>query len=87
MLFRSENGYQKTQGFDGNVMLPTIGGGSSTTYMCTYYWINAAAVCYALFGGGSGYGSGCSAFYLYLGNDFGDADWSIGAAPSLKQLA
>lgn len=84
---QAENGYQKTQGFDGNVMLPTIGGGSSTTYMCTYYWINASAVCYALFGGYSGDGSYCSAFFLRLNTGFGAARWYFGAAPSLKQLA
>lgn len=84
---QSAEGYQKAQAFDGNVMLPSTGGGSSSTYMCDYYWVNASATTYALFGGCSGSGAGCGAFFLDLDAAFGGAAWSIGAALSLKPLA
>lgn len=84
---QSEGGYQKTQAFDGNVMFPSTTGGSANTYMCDYYWINASATCYALYGGSAGSGSDCGAFSLNLNVDAGYAYWSFGASPSLKPLA
>lgn len=84
---QSAESYQKAQAFDGNVMLPLEGGASSTTYMCDYYWINANATTYALYGGDSGLGADCGAFYLYLYDGFGNVGWTFGAALSLKPLA
>ena len=84
---QNANGYQKVQAFDSNAMLPSTDGGSSSTYMCDYYWVNTSATTYALFGGDSGDGAGCGAFFLNLHNYFGLAHWGIGAALSLKPLA
>ena len=84
---QSAEGYQKAQAFDSNVMLPSTNGGSSSTYMCDYYWINTNATTYALYGGSSGHGASCGAFYLSLNSGFGAAGWDLGAALSLKPLA
>ena len=84
---QNAEGYQKAQAFDSNVMLPSTNGGSSSTYMCDYYWINASVTTYALFGGRSGPGAYGGAFYLSLADGSGNAYWNIGAALSLKPLA
>lgn len=84
---QSASGYQKAQAYDGNVALPSTDGGSASTYMCDYYWVNTGATTYALYGGSSGVGASCGAFFLNLNDAFGLAYWNLGAALSLKPLA
>lgn len=77
----TENGNPKTLGMDNNnslIALPTSVGGSSTTYICDYYWQNTGNRI-ALVGGAWTSGANGGLFYWSLYNDSGGSDTSIGS--------
>ena len=83
----ADSGWQSTQAFDTNLMIPHSVGASDATHMCDYYWVNTGATTYALLGGSSASGSSCGAFCPALTYGVSGASWDRGCAPSLKPLA
>lgn len=59
-------------------------GGSSSTYLCDYYWISAGIVAVALVGGYCHYGANCGASYVRLYSAASSAGWNVGASLSCE---
>lgn len=77
----TSNGNPKTLGMDNNnplIALPTSVGGSSTTYMCDYYWQNTGNRI-ALVGGTWTYGAHDGLFCWNLYHDSGGSSASLGS--------
>ena len=79
------SGYIKTTKMDHFGRIPTGVGGSASTYLCDYFYMNANAVTVAFVGGSVDYGAICGAWYLGLSSAASRAAWSIGAALSCEQ--
>ena len=80
--------YTKSLGIDKaypDIILPTEGGASTSTYYCDYYWIASGART-VFYGGYLGNGSDCGLFYWDLDTDVGYSDWSRGARLSHRSL-
>ena len=80
--------YTKSLGIDKaypDIILPTEGGASTSTYYCDYYWIASGART-VFYGGNLGSGSVCGLFYWSLGNVVGYSDWGYGARLSHRSL-
>lgn len=65
--------------------VPAVTGGSSSTYLCDYYYYNGTILGYALFGGLRGSGLNCGALYVYLGLWFSSAHSYVVASLSCEQ--
>ena len=77
----TSNGNLKTLGMDNNnplIALPTSVGGTSTTYMCDYYWQNTGNRI-ARVGGSWGAGAGGGLFYWVLDSGSGAASAIFGS--------
>ncbi|MGN0555491.1 MAG: hypothetical protein ACI4LI_06285, partial [Candidatus Fimenecus sp.] len=79
------SGYVKTTAMHEYGRIPTSLGGSASTYVCDYFWMNADIVAVALVGGICSDGANCGAACLYLIRAASRADWSIGVALSCEQ--
>lgn len=79
------NGYTKTTTMREFGRIPTGTGGSASTYLCDYLYLNAEIVAVALVSGFCDHGANCGAAYLTLRNAASDANWTIGAALSCEQ--
>ena len=79
-------GYIKTFTPKDGFLLPTVVGGSTSTYYCDYTWLNANVVAVSLRFAGCGHGAGGGGFALHCSSDAGASWWSNGAALMLKQL-
>ena len=80
--------YTKSLGIDKaypDIILPTEGGASTSTYYCDYYWIASGART-VFYGGSLSSGSYCGLFYWTLNNDVGYSGWSHGARLSHRSL-
>ena len=80
--------YTKSLGIDKaypDIILPTEGGASTSTYYCDYYWIASGART-VFYGGSLRDGSSCGLFYWHLHNDVGYSYWSYGARLSHRSL-
>ena len=80
--------YTKSLGIDKaypDIILPTEGGASTSTYYCDYYWIASGART-VFYGGNLGSGSVCGLFYWSLSDGVGDSDWAYGARLSHRSL-
>ena len=80
--------YTKSLGIDKaypDIILPTEGGASTSTYYCDYYWIASGART-VFYGGRLGAGSSCGLFYWDLDTDVGDSSWHRGARLSHRSL-
>lgn len=75
------NGYVTKMQYGDWGFVPMATSGESTTYYSDYYYRGNG---FALFGGGSGDGVGCGAWYPSLGGGFTARVWYIAAAPSCK---
>jgi len=80
----SGTGWQRTVKADELGTFPTVIGGGDSTYICDYTWYNRNIVSVPLRGGACAYGSGCGSRYLAVDVDAGNAYWTIGASPFLK---
>lgn len=78
-------GYQKDTYMTEWGRLPKTTGGSSSTYLCDYFWMNATIVAVALVGGHCSNGALCGASSVRLSNTAGNAAWYIGASLSCEQ--
>ncbi len=78
----STGSYIKAETFtaDGAMIPTTINGASTTTYYGDVCWFTNTVNAYALFGGNSGSGARCGAFYAILNNPASYANWNNGAA-------
>ncbi len=85
----STGSYIKAETFttDGAMIPTTISGASTTTYYGDSCWFANSLNTYALFGGSSGSGARCGAFYAILDNPASVVTWLTGAAVSCKPLA
>lgn len=79
------SGYTKSTKMEHFGRIPTALGGSSSTYLCDYFWINTDGVRVALCGGACSYGALCGAWCLYLYHAASHTTWTIGAALSCEQ--
>ena len=79
------NGYTKTTTMREFGRIPTGTGGSASTYLCDYLYLNAEIVAVALVGGGCSSGAVCGAACLNLNGAASYTDWSFGAALSCEQ--
>ena len=80
--------YTKSLGIDKaypDIILPTEGGASTSTYYCDYYWIASGART-VFYGGHLSNGSNCGLFYWDLDNDVGNSAWHHGARLSHRSL-
>lgn len=80
--------YTKSLGIDKaypDIILPTEGGASTSTYYCDYYWIASGART-VFYGGDLGRGSDCGLFCWALGGAVGYSYWSNGARLSHRSL-
>ena len=80
--------YTKSLGIDKaypDIILPTEGGASTSTYYCDYYWIASGART-VFYGGGLRDGSGCGLFYWSLDDAVGYSYWAVGARLSHRSL-
>ena len=80
--------YTKSLGIDKaypDIILPTEGGASTSTYYCDYYWIASGART-VFYGGPLGNGSTCGLFCWDLCNDVGISCWDCGARLSHRSL-
>ena len=80
--------YTKSLGIDKaypDIILPTEGGASTSTYYCDYYWIASGART-VFYGGNLSSGSNCGLFYWDLDNAVGISNWSRGARLSHRSL-
>ena len=80
--------YTKSLGIDKaypDIILPTEGGASTSTYYCDYYWIASGART-VFYGGSLRDGSSCGLFYWGLNNAVGYSYWSGGARLSHRSL-
>ena len=80
--------YTKSLGIDKaypDIILPTEGGASTSTYYCDYYWIASGART-VFYGGSLRDGSNCGLFYWYLNTGVGYSGWSYGARLSHRSL-
>lgn len=77
----ASDGYTKDYdlGETGEI-IPSVVGGSTTTYMCDYHWCNASSTALRtlLVGGGASYGGGAGLGYFSSGNGVGIADATVG---------
>ena len=76
------NGYTKTTTMREFGRIPTGTGGSASTYLCDYLYLNAEIVAVALVGGDCNNGAHCGAAYLNLNYAASNTNWTIGAAQS-----
>lgn len=76
--------YIKNMAFSNNCLLPTVVGGSSTTYYADGMWSNNGQIDFAGVGGSSYDGAFCGAFAVLLSNAASDARWTSGACLSFK---
>ena len=80
--------YTKSLGIDKaypDIILPTEGGASTSTYYCDYYWIASGART-VFYGGSLRDGSYCGLFYWYLYIAVGYSSWNDGARLSHRSL-
>ena len=80
--------YTKSLGIDKaypDIILPTEGGASTSTYYCDYYWIASGART-VFYGGSLRDGSVCGLFCWDLDNAVGHSYWSYGARLSHRSL-
>ena len=80
--------YTKSLGIDKaypDIILPTEGGASTSTYYCDYYWIASGART-VFYGGNLSSGSYCGLFYWGLDNAVGYSYWNDGARLSHRSL-
>ena len=80
--------YTKSLGIDKaypDIILPTEGGASTSTYYCDYYWIASGART-VFYGGSLSSGSYCGLFYWGLDNAVGHSYWNDGARLSHRSL-
>lgn len=80
--------YTKSLGIDKaypDIILPTEGGASTSTYYCDYYWIASGART-VFYGGYLGGGSSCGLFYWDLDSAVGYSDWARGVRLSHRSL-
>lgn len=80
--------YTKSLGIDKaypDIILPTEGGASTSTYYCDYYWIASGART-VFYGGYLSRGSACGLFYWDLDSAVGYSDWAHGARLSHRSL-
>ena len=80
--------YTKSLGIDKaypDIILPTEGGASTSTYYCDYYWIASGART-VFYGGYLSNGSYCGLFYWDLDNAVGYSYWNRGARLSHRSL-
>ena len=80
--------YTKSLGIDKaypDIILPTEGGASTSTYYCDYYWIASGART-VFYGGNLGDGSYCGLFYWNLDDVVGPSYWYFGARLSHRSL-
>lgn len=68
-------------------LCPTVMSGSQSTYYCDAMWYNNSGTYFARFGGSSGNGAGCGAFYCVLSFAVGDSYWSYGVSLSYKSAS
>lgn len=77
----ASDGYTKDfdLGSKGEI-IPSVVGGSATTYMCDYHWCNAASTSLRtlVVGGGANNGGGAGLGYFYSGNGVGNVNSSVG---------
>lgn len=78
-------GYITQMLLDNHGFIPSVTGGSETTYFSDGFWY--AANCYAFVGGSCSYGFICGAFALHVDGAFSAAGWSFGACLSCEQPA
>lgn len=81
----ASNGYQKEAHMTRYGRFPKTIGGSATTYMCAYYWINLTIVAIALVGGVCYNGAHCAASFVNLSSSDSLAYWDVGASLSCEQ--
>lgn len=79
------NGYQKDTYMTRYGRFCKEVGGSSSTYLCDYYYVNMGIVAVALVGGGCGSGAYCGASCVRLDHSASGANWYIGASLSCEQ--
>ena len=79
----SVGGYMKDTVMTKAGRFPVTYTGSSSTYLCDYFWLNTGIVAVPLVGGGCGYGMYCGAC-VTLNNTAGSANWSIAPGLSCK---
>ena len=80
--------YTKSLGIDKaypDIILPTEGGASTSTYYCDYYWIASGART-VFYGGRLSDGSVCGLFYWSLDDVVGYSYWGGGARLSHRSL-
>lgn len=77
-----DGGWQKETQMTQYGMVPKTVGGSESTYMCVYYWLNRSIVAVPLVGGGCRDGRYCGSRYVNCSNTVSHASWAIGASPS-----
>ena len=80
--------YTKSLGIDKaypDIILPTEGGASTSTYYCDYYWIASGART-VFYGGYLSRGSACGLFYWDLDTGVGHSAWNRGARLSHRSL-
>ena len=70
-----------------NGLIPTITGGSATTYYCDGLWFKNSQVDYAYVGGASYGASPVGALCSSLDAASSNTSWAVGAALSCKPLA
>lgn len=78
--------YIKTFTPKDGFLLPTVVGGSTSTYYCDHTWLNANIVAVSLRVGGCHYGADGGGFALDCTHGAGSSWWTAGAALMLKQL-
>lgn len=87
-VYKTSQQYTKSLGVDKaypDIILPTEGGASTSTYFCDYYWINSGART-VFYGGSLSNGSYCGLFCWALNDDVGHSSRNVGARLSHRSL-
>ena len=79
----SVGGYMKDTVMTKAGRFPVTYTGSSSTYLCDYFWLNTGIVAVPLVGGNCNNGLNCGA-YVNLNNTAGNANWNIAPGHSYQ---
>jgi hypothetical protein len=80
----TSNNYIKTEVSTQFGSLPTVVGGTSSTYYCDYFYQNQSGVHVALRGGGCNGGANAGLRYVNVSGTAPVSAWNIGASPVYK---
>lgn len=77
-----DNGWQRETQMTKYGMVPKTVGGSESTFMCVYYWLNRDIVAVPIVGGDCSNGRNCGSRCVDCSDAASCAAWSLGASPS-----